>query len=164
MLCAIIKRSYVWMHVVMYKLLAHNMMKPLCGFGHVPLVTFMYANICRCEVHVRKVRLYHARRLTGTYVHTMGVIISRDISRFTAIFLAFLIVFSGSFYLSLRYDTSAVIFDGNGTLVSGGGINSDQRSLDGEGSLLHEVYFTGLRSLLESGSVLTYFESGGGFR
>ena len=94
----------------------------------------------------------------------MGVIISRDISKFTAIFLAFLIVFSGSFYLSLRYDTSTVLFDGNGTLVSGRGINSDQRSLHGEGMLLHEVFYTGLRSLLESGSVLTYFKSGGGLR
>ena len=106
----------------------------------------------------------HTCRLTGTYVHTMGVIISRDISKFTAIFLAFLIVFSGSFYLSLRYDTSTVLFDGNGTLVSGRGINSDQRSLHGEGMLLHEVFYTGLRSLLESGSVLTYFKSGGGLR
>ena len=79
-------------------------------------------------------------------------------------FLTFLIIFSGSFYLSLRYDTSAILFDGNGTLVSGGGINSDQRSLDGDGMLFHEVFYTGLRSLIESGSVLTYFENGGGFR
>ena len=103
-------------------------------------------------------------RLTGTYVHTLGVIISRDISKFTAIFLAFLIVFSGSFYLSLRYDDSVISFDVNGTLVSGRGINSDLRSLDGEGRLLHEVYFTGLRSLVESGSVLSYYGSDGGFR
>ncbi len=94
----------------------------------------------------------------------MGVVISRDISRFTAIFIAFLIVFSGSFYFSLRYDTSPVLFDGNDTLVSGRGINSDQRRLDGEGKFLYDVFYIGLRSLLESGSVLKYFESSGGFR
>ena len=94
----------------------------------------------------------------------MRIILSGDISRFLLVFMGILATFSGSFYLSLRYDDSAIVFDKNGTLVSGSGLNSDQRNLTGEGKEYYEVLYTGLRSFLETGSVLAYFGSNGGFR
>ena len=80
------------------------------------------------------------------------------------IFLISLAIFSGAFYLSLRYDDSLVTLPGSNTTSPGGGVNSDLRNLDGEGRLLHEVYVTGLRSLTEAGSVLNYYEPSGSFR
>ena len=78
------------------------------------------------------------------------------------VFLIMLAIFSGAFYLSLRYDDTSVILS-NSTLP-GGGVNSDQRGLDGEGQLLHEVYFTGLRVLIEAGSALSYYGANGSLR
>ena len=86
----------------------------------------------------------------------------RDITKFVLIFLVALITFTGSFCLSLRYDDSAVFYK-NGNSFSGSGFNSDQRNLTGEGDVYHEVLFTGMRSFIESGSVLTYYGEGGGF-
>ena len=106
--------------------------------------------------------LFESCRATGIYIYALVIILLRDVSKFVLIFLGNLILFTGTFYLSLRYDDS--VFDKNGTLVSGGGLNSDQRNLTGEGREYYEVLFTGLRSLIESGSVLTYYSSNGGFR
>ena len=95
-------------------------------------------------------------------MHTLRIIVTRDIVRFMAVFLILLVIFSGGFYLSLRYDDSFVAH-GNTTFL-GGGTNSDSQLLDGEGRLLHEVYFTGLRALIEAGSVLNYYGPDGSFR
>ena len=78
-------------------------------------------------------------------------------------FLILLVIFSGGFYFSLRYDDSFVMHPDNSTWM-GGGVNSDLQTLDGEGRLLHEVYFTGLRALIEAGSVLNYYGPDGSFR
>ena len=107
--------------------------------------------------------------MTGAYVQTLRIIISRDIVRFMAVFIILLFLFSGAFYLSLRYDDTLVTTLGSNTTSSnttspGGGVNSDLRDLDGEGRLLHEVYFTGLRVLIEASSVLNYYGPSGGFR
>ena len=103
-------------------------------------------------------------RLTGAYVETLRIILSRDILRFMTIFLVILGIFSGAFYLSLRYDDTLVTLPGSNTTSSGGGVNSDLRKLVGEGRLLHEVYFTGLRALIEAGSVLNYYGTSGSLR
>ena len=103
-------------------------------------------------------------RLTGAYVQTLRIIIARDIVRFMTVFLISLVIFSGAFYLSLRYDDTLVVPPSSNATSPGGGINSDQRDLDGEGRLLHEVYFTGLRALIEAGSVLNYYGANGSFR
>ena len=71
------------------------------------------------------------------------------------VFLATLGIFSGAFYLSLRYDDTLITHPGSNTTSPGGGVNSDVRNLT-EGRLLHEVYFLGLRALIEAGSVLNY--------
>ena len=80
------------------------------------------------------------------------------------IFLVILGIFSGAFYLSLRYDGTLVTLPGSNTTSPGGGANSDLRKLDGEGKLLHEVLFTGLRSLVEASSVLNYYGPSGSLR
>ena len=108
-------------------------------------------------------------RVTGAYVQTLRIVISRDIVRFMVVFIILLILFSGAFHLSLRYDDTLVTTQGSNitspNMTSpGGGVNSDLRDLDGEGRLLHEVYFTGLRVLIEAGSVLNYYGSSGGLR
>lgn len=72
------------------------------------------------------------------------------------VFLATLAILSGAFYLSLRYDDTLITHPGSNTTSPGGGVNSDVRNLHGEGQLLHEVYFLGLRALIEAGSVLNY--------
>jgi len=97
-------------------------------------------------------------------VQTLRIILSRDILRFMIIFLVSLGIFSGAFYLSLRYDDTLVTPPGSNTTSPGGGVNSDLRKLDGEGTLLYEVYFTGLRSLIEADSVLNYYGPGGSLR
>ena len=90
-------------------------------------------------------------------METLRIILSRDILRFMTVFLVILGIFSGAFYLSLRYDDTLVTLPGRNTTSPGGGVNSDLRNLDGEGRLLHEVFFTGLRALVEAGSVLNYY-------
>ena len=80
------------------------------------------------------------------------------------IFLVILGIFSGAFYFSLRYDDTLVTLPGSNTTSPGGGVNSDLRNLDGEGRLLHEVFFTGLRALVEAGSVLNYYGPNGNLR
>ena len=80
------------------------------------------------------------------------------------IFLVILGIFSGPFYLSLRYDDTLVTLPGSNTTSPGGGVNSDLRNLDGEGRLLHEVFFTGLRALTEAESVLNYYGPSGSLR
>lgn len=97
-------------------------------------------------------------------MQTLRIILSRDILRFMTIFLVSLGIFSGAFYLSLRYDDTVVTPPGSNTTSPGGGVNSDLRKLDGEGTLLYEVYFTGLRSLIEADSVLNYYGPGGSLR
>ena len=94
----------------------------------------------------------------------MRIILSRDILRFMIIFLVAMYIFSGPFYLSLRYDDTLVTLPGSNTTSPGGGVNSDLRKLDGEGRLLHEVFFTALRSLVEAGSVLSYYGASGSLR
>ena len=103
-------------------------------------------------------------RLTGPYIHALLIIAARDILRFMVVFTIMLAVFSGAFYLSLRYDDTSVTSISSNTTSPGGGVNSDQRDLDGEGRLLHEVYFTGLRVLIEAGSALNYYGSNGSLR
>ena len=80
------------------------------------------------------------------------------------VFLVILGIFSGAFYLSLRYDDTLVTLPGSNTTSPGGGVNSDLRNLDGEGRLLHEVYFTGVRALIEASSVLNYYGASGSLR
>ncbi len=103
-------------------------------------------------------------RLTGPYVHALLIIVARDILRFMVVFMIMLATFSGAFYLSLRYDDSVIISTSSNTTSPGGGVNSDQRGLDGEGQLLHEVYFTGLRVLIETRSALSYYGANGSLR
>ena len=129
-----------------------------------------------CFVHkvfdIYKLLYQFPFRVTGVYVQTLRIIIARDILRFMAVFFVLLVIFSGAFYLSLRYDDTVLIRPGSNSNATnnsnatafGGGINSDQRELDGEGRLLHEVYFTGLRILIEAGSVLNYYGPNGSFR
>ena len=97
-------------------------------------------------------------------MHALLIIAARDILRFMVVFMIILIMFSGAFYLSLRYDDTYVLSTTMNTTSPGGGLNSDQRRLDGEGQLLHEVYFTGLRVLIEAGSALSYYGANGSLR
>ena len=97
-------------------------------------------------------------------MHALLIIAARDILRFMVVFMIMLAMFSGAFYLSLRYDDSIIKSASSNTTSPGGGINSDQRELDGEGQLLHEVYFTGLRVLIEAGSALSYYGANGSLR
>lgn len=94
-------------------------------------------------------------------MHALLIIAARDILRFMVVFMIMLTMFSGAFYLSLRYDDTYVL---SNTTSPGGGVNSDQRRLGGEGMLLHEVYFTGLRVLIEAGSALSYYGANGSLR
>ena len=125
--------------------------------------------VCCLPCNVFKLLCSFPYRVTGAYVQTLRIIISRDIVRFMAVFIILLFLFSGALYLSLRYDDTLVTTLGSNTTSPnmtspGGGVNSDLRNLDGEGRLLHEVYFTGLRVLIESGSVLNYYGPSGGLR
>ena len=47
--------------------------------------------------------------LTGTYIQTLVIIISRDIVKFLAMFCVVLMIFSGTFLLSLRYDSAVLL-------------------------------------------------------
>lgn len=84
--------------------------------------------------------------------------------KFMNVFVIVMLMFSGSFYFSLRYDDSMITHNGSNSTSPGGGVNADLQRLDGLAKLLHEVYFTGLRTLVEAGSVLDYYGSSGSLR
>ena len=118
---------------------------------------------CKCMVFIVILSFHVVTcRLTGAYVRALLIIAARDILRFMVVFLIMLAIFSGAFYLSLRYDDTSVI--SSNTTLPGGGVNSDQRGLDGEGKLFHEVYFTGLRVLIEADRALSYYGANGSLR
>jgi hypothetical protein len=62
-----------------------------------------------------------------------------------------LFIIGGAFYLSLRYDASLQILESNSTNAAS--------YIPGDTRLLHEIYFTGLRTLIEAGPTLTYYSS-----
>ena len=50
-------------------------------------------------------------RWSSTYVHTLFIILNRDLTKFLAIFIVFLIGFSGAFFLALQLDRPATLND-----------------------------------------------------
>ena len=89
-------------------------------------------------------------------MRTLVIICFQDVVKFMTVFFATLVILSGAFYLSLRYDDTLITHPGSNTTLPGGGVNSDVRNLHGVGQLLYDVYFLGLRALIEAGSVLNY--------
>ncbi|XP_062500501.1 uncharacterized protein LOC134177743, partial [Corticium candelabrum] len=91
-------------------------------------------------------------RTVGQYARICGRIRREDITRFSIIFLLFLVTFSGSLFLALRGETRT----SNTT-------NATQSDLDlfSQTSTYNDILLTGVRIMIEQDSIVDYLGGGG---
>jgi hypothetical protein len=116
--------------------------QPCIVASHVQWIFASFAYLANAALILEYLSLF---KITGVYVRILLKIVKSDIVKFTILYIVFLFFFVGAFYFALRAGV---------TILSDGRLVSDVNLFSLETLYPWHVLFTGLRILVESGSII----------